>query len=135
MNNWTQGLLLADRQRMSALGENFRGESSQLSTNEWLLALAGLGLVLLALWGLARHIAQRGRARRLYSPRGLFDQLCQAHGLDRASAKMLWRLSQQEQLEHPARLFLEPERFDRLSDAISESRDAYKQLQRRIFGE
>ena len=135
MNSWTHWLLWADRERIRAMSENFRGEGARLDTDDVLIGLACLTGLALAGWALARYVAFRERARRVYSPRGLFDQLCQAHGLDRASCKALLRLAQQEQLEHPARLFLEPDRFDRPSAAIAESRDSYKQLQRRIFGE
>lgn len=76
-----------------------------------------LGLILaaavsIAAWTIWRSLARRAQARRRYSPHELFCQLCEAHGLDRTQRRALCRLAQQQQLEHPGRLFLEPERFE-----------------------
>ena len=135
MNDWTSWLLWADRDKFRALGENFRGENARLDAHDVLLGLAVLTGVVVALWLLSQYVARREHARRTYSLRGLFNELCRAHNLDRAASKALWRLAQQEQLEHPARLFLEPERFDRESPLVAENREAYRKLQRQIFGE
>lgn len=134
MNDWTSWLLWADREKFRYLGEGFRGEHAQLEAWDMLLGLICVLGGLLALWGLSKFVARRERAARVYSPDGLFRQLCKAHALDRASSRALMRLAVQEQLEHPARLFLEPERFDRSSPLVDGQRPLYQQLQRRIFG-
>ena len=128
MNDWNSWLLLADRDKFRHMGEGFRGEHAQVGTGEILIALACLCGLIAGLWALSRYVARREHSRRTNSPRGLFHELCQAHGLDRSGRSALWRLSRKQELEHPARLFLEPERFDRTGDP-------YRQLRSKLFGE
>ena len=134
MSNWTRWHLLADREKFRYMGENFRGEQARVDTHDVLLALLCLAALVFALWLLSAYVARREKARRTYSPRGLFQRLCQAHGLDRASRKKLWQLAQQERLEHPAQLFLEPERFTKPSPLISRDAETYRALMRQLFG-
>lgn len=136
MNDPLRWLLWADRGKLArSMGENFRGENAQLDIADVWIGLAIVAVLAVALLLLSKYVARRERARRFYSPQGLFNQLCQAHGLDRSGCKALWRLARQEELEHPARLFLEPERFDRPSSVVDADREAYRQLRSRLFGE
>jgi hypothetical protein len=133
MSDWTSWLLWADREKFRQMGEGFRGEHAKIEMSEVLIALACLTAVIIALWLLSVYLARRERFRRTYSPRGLFNDLCQAHGLDRTGRTALWRLAREQQLEHPARLFLEPERFDEPSAAADEQGQTYRQLKLKLF--
>jgi hypothetical protein len=135
MNDWTSWLLWADRDKFRHMGEGFRGENAQVETSEILIALVCLAGLIIALWVLSSYVARRERSKRTYSPRGLFHQLCQAHGLDRAGRTALWRLSKKQQLEHPARLFLEPERFEEPSVGTGHEGETYRQLKLKLFAE
>ena len=131
MNKLTSWLLWADRDKFHQMGDNFRGEHAQVDTNEILIALLCLSCVVIALWLLSQYVARRERSKRLYSPWRLFKELCQAHGLDRSHRQALKRLARQQQLEHPARLFLEPERFEQA--ASTQERELYLQLKSKLF--
>ncbi len=136
MNDWTSWLLWADRDlKFRHMGEGFRGEHAQVETGEILIALVCLAGLIVALCLLSRYVARRERSKRTYSPRGLFNELCQAHGVDRAGRTALWRLSKEQQLEHPARLFLEPERFEEASSTTGTDGETYRHLKLRLFGE
>lgn len=135
MSEWMPLVLLAQHDRIRALGENFRGEHARVSTHEVLLGLALLACGVVGLWMLSQHLARREKALRLYSPRRLFKQLCDAHGLPRAARKTLKRLAHVHELENPARLFLEPERFDISEGQSVQQQEAYRALKRKLFGD
>jgi hypothetical protein len=136
MNDPLRWLLWADRGKLArSMGENFRGENAQLDIVDVWIGLAVVTAVAVVLLLVSKFVARRQSTKRSFSPPGLFNQLCQAHALDRAATKALWRLARQDELEHPARLFLEPERFDRPSPVIEADRETYRQLKSRLFGE
>lgn len=111
MTNWMV-FLWAQQGRFRPLGEGNPGESSPLELDGAVVGVIVLAVASVALWTIWQYVARKERARRAYSPQHLFRQLCQAHGLDRAERKVLGRLVEQQGLEHPGRVFLEPERFD-----------------------
>jgi hypothetical protein len=134
MNDLSGWLLWGDRGKLArSMGENFRGENAQLDIVDVTIGLAIVTGLAMALLVLSKYVARRERARRTFSPRDLFKQLCQAHQLERSECKALWRLAQQDQLEHPARLFLEPERFDRPGTAVDADRETYRRLRSKLF--
>ncbi len=71
------------------------------------------------------------------NPWALFRSLCKAHGLRRSSRRMLKQLAHWQRLEHPSRLFVEPERFEtvNLSPTLQSQTSAIHALRDRIFGD
>ena len=109
----SQMLLLADRSQIFRdMGSGFREKRESFEPTDllwWLLAVA----VLMAAFGcLASFLAKRDKRRLFNNPRSLFKALCAAHDLDRTSRNLLKQLAWAQHLETPARLFLEPDRFD-----------------------
>ena len=104
-------LLLADFEVVRNMGHRFHGKNAQLHWNDLFMLLAIVLALAAAAWFLTR-VARRERRRRTNSPRGLFQELCQAHQLDRQSRNLLWQLAKHQELSHPARVFLDPERFE-----------------------
>jgi hypothetical protein len=135
MSNCTTWLLWAQQDKFRSLGANFRGEHARIDMSEIVIGLTCLTAAIIAFWLLGAYLARRERFRRTYNPRGLFHELCHAHGLDRAGRTALWQLARQQELEHPARLFLEPERFDEPSRAPDEQGETYRRLRLKIFDE
>ncbi|HEX4149514.1 MAG TPA: hypothetical protein VHY20_11020 [Pirellulales bacterium] len=103
-------VLLADFEVVRNMGHRFQGKNAQLHLDDLFMLLAIVLAVVVAGWFLSR-VAQRERRRRTNSPRALFQELCQAHQLDRRSRKLLWRLAKHQELGHPASLFIDPRRF------------------------
>lgn len=82
-----------------------------LSDAGWIVALFALAVVAaVAIYAARRY--QGWRLAFLDSPAGLFRQLCRAHHVSRSERRLLWRLSEALQLDHPARLFVEPDCYD-----------------------
>ncbi|REK23360.1 MAG: hypothetical protein DWQ42_15470 [Planctomycetota bacterium] len=136
MSGWFSGTsLLAQSSRLESLSSGLRGKAVDSNGTEVLIGFAIVaGLVLLgcgayALWS-------RGeRSGHFNNPKELFRSLCRAHELDRASRRFLKQLAVHQRLAQPARLFLEPERFeaDNLGPGLQSQRDLASELQRRLF--
>lgn len=74
-----------------------------------MLLVAAIGLT----WYLVRRYLERSQPG-FADPQELFSELCQAHHLSWQETSLLTRLADQHRLADPARLFLEPERFEPL---------------------
>ncbi len=128
------GLAAADGDRWSTFAGQFRDGGSQVS----ITSLVVLGVVVLVavivLWKVARVMALRD-GQSYHNPTRLFHDLCRLHGLDFPSRKLLWRLAKIRQLEHPARLFLEPTWFDaaQVPATLQPFRSQLAELKQRLF--
>lgn len=113
MNRFAVLLAADDRSEMFRnLGSGFRDKKEHfepLLLAGWIALLVAVAIVL----GLViRALARRYETEAFNSPRALFRVLCRAHRLTRSERKLLGKLADEQQLEQPARLFLEPERFE-----------------------
>jgi hypothetical protein len=128
-------ILFAQKTRLNNLGDTFRGRSNPLQKEDLVIALCVLGGILFAVWLLSKLPAFGQRSGSYNSPRRLFRGLCRAHGLGWSERRLLWQLAQAEQLADPARLFLEPERFDEvhLNDALCARAAELKEIRQRLF--
>ncbi len=130
-------LLLAERSSsiFRDMGSGFREKRESFDPTD-LLWWAFVAVLVLAAFGvLARILANQDKRRLFNSPRALFNALCKAHGLDRASKTLLKQLARSQQLTVPARLFLEPDRFQpgMLSAELRPQRAAVAALRQRLF--
>ena len=106
-------LLLADRSQIFRdMGSGFREKRESFEPTDLLWWLFVAALLMAAFGFLASFLAKRDKQRLFNSPRSLFNALCAAHNLDRPSRGLLKQLAWAQHLETPARLFLEPDRFD-----------------------
>ncbi len=130
------GMLLADFDVVRNMGHRFHGKNAELHWNDLFMLLAIVVAVAAAGCFLTR-IARRERHRRTNSPRGLFQELCRAHQLDRQSRNLLLRLAKHQELSHPARLFVDPERFapDRLPTLLPAQAQRLARLREQLFSE
>lgn len=129
-------LLLADRSSIFRdMGSGFREKRETFDPTD-LLWWIFVAVLVIAVFGILATILARRDKRRLFnSPRALFNALCHAHGLDRASRALLKQLAVSQRLTPPARLFLEPDRFDpvTLPAELQPQREAYIALRKRLF--
>ena len=106
------GQILAQEGGFSDLGSKLHGRRARWEISDILIWTAVLIAIVLGIWMLARIAARQDKAKRINNPWALFCSLARAHGLDRASRRMLKQLAQWQRLDHPGRLFVEPERFE-----------------------
>lgn len=128
-------ILLARRNPMEDLSDYFRGPRVQLSTNDAVLMLVVLGGLILFMWLLSVLMNWQEQGQRRPSSLRLFLVLSRAHQLAWTDVWLLWRLARSQRLSDPARVFLEPERFERvhLSGTLRRSADRLAELRQKLF--
>jgi hypothetical protein len=140
MTRWCElALLAAERTGMDELADRaadgIRGSRVPMDSTRLITILAGLAGVVFVVWLLTKFSEQRRRPATYHSPRRLFLALAKAHRLSWMDVWLLWRLARFHQLEDPARLFLDPERFDRegLSRPLARHAARLQSLRSRLF--
>ena len=128
--------LFADS-RLLKFQDSFKARETTVDSGQIMIGLTALTVVVIALWFVSRAMERRARRGRFDSSIGLFLSLAKAHNLGWYERWLLWRLARCHQLKEPARLFLEPERFDssNLTDSLLVKHDRLKLIYRRIFAE
>jgi hypothetical protein len=129
--------LLADRSALRDLGSGFREKREHFDATDllfWFLIVVGIFVVLAVV---ARVLGRHDKHRLFNSPQALFKALCRAHELDRSARRLLLRIAHAQQLNPPARLFLEPALFDlqRLGPAFQSRQTEIEALAGKIFGQ
>ena len=83
------------------------------------------------------HAWSRNARNSRSKARALFHELTAAHGLDFASRQLLKRLARATGVKQPARLFLEPQRFEprNLPKDLQEKWPVIESLHSRLFGQ
>ncbi len=130
-------LPVADIEVFRSMGNRFNPRRVRLDSHDLLIWLAIAAGVALAIFVLSTLLSRQERIRRYSSPRGLFRALCRAHELARGERRLLKRLARHHQLSHPARLFLEIERFDPgvLGPELQAHAEQFAALRDRLFAE
>ncbi len=101
-------IILFGQNPFSHLGRNFRHGTSYNANEIAIFGVTALAIgVLIAI--VSRYL--NARDRRYCNPKGLFVELCKAHGLSRGDAMLLRRIAKSQQVGQPAMLFLDPDRF------------------------
>jgi hypothetical protein len=129
-------LLLADRANVFRdMGSGFREKRESFNPSDLLWWLFVAAAVIAVFVVVASILAKQDKHRLFNSPRALFNALCKAHNLDRGSRMLLKQLAQAQQLTVPARMFLEPDRFDPalLGPELRHYRDTVIQLRNKLF--
>ncbi len=103
------GILLAQQSPLENLAREFQGRETRLESGYLLTGLAILLAILMAVWLLSRILDRFDGRRPVDSSRMLFLSLCKAHGLRWSEWWLLFRLTKEQKLDEPARVFLEPE--------------------------
>jgi hypothetical protein len=128
------GLIFAQRSGIDEMSEGFRGRARMDSTH-LVAILLGLAAVVLVVWLLSYFSGSRRRPAAYHSPGRLFLAIAKGHRLSWRETWLLWRVARWHRLEDPARLFLEPDRFDRENLGASLMRHAARlqSLRGRLF--
>ncbi len=127
--------LLAWQGTIESMSSHFRSGSERpgllpIAILVLVLATAGVGI-----WLLSRYFNRKYQGG-YNSPRALFTELCTAHDLDYQDRRILKRLAKFHGFKHPARIFLEPGRFEsnNVADALNEDPEIIEKLRDQIFG-
>ena len=128
-------IVLAQQSRWRSLGRGVRGKSSDFDTGDIVFALSVLAGIAVAIWLMAHLLNHSDRRRRYNRPQALFRDLCRVHDLDRGRRRMLRQIARWQRLGQPARLFLEPERFepDNVSPKLRASSRRLTALRDKLF--
>lgn len=97
---------------MAEIGDNFPRSGPRLNWSD--LGAYGVAAVVGAIvTAVVLYVRRRNDMTvRCDSPRKLFRELCQIHGLDRPSQRLLASLARVRGHEQPSQVFLSPESFD-----------------------
>jgi hypothetical protein len=126
-------MLLADS-RLRAFSGGFKPGENQQGPGSVLTVLCVILVFIVLLWFLARLADRRRERGPTNSPLILLVTLCRAHGLSWRDCFLVWRLARRHRLKDPARLFLEPERFDTGTGRASRGRSGRLQaIKARVF--
>jgi len=93
---------------LAVIGDNFPDSGERLNWSDlWAYGLAAIAA------GIVTAVYMRVRNRndmtqRCDNPWKLFRELCQVHGLDRASQRLLAQVAKARQFSQPAQVFLSP---------------------------
>jgi hypothetical protein len=116
------------------LGGGFRGNRA---TPDWITFVLVVAVVVAAIgvvWLVSRHLSLK-EAGKYHNHRGLFRELCRAHRLCWSDQRLLLVVARQQGVAVPARLFLEPDRFDpeRLENLKVVQRNRVAELHETLF--
>ena len=116
------------------VGSEFSGKRAKLGWNDAGIMLSVVTVVVGLVFLLSRHLAKTEH-QSLNNPKALFRELCKLHGLRLAERRALAKLAKLHQLEHPARLFVEPERFDAMVEhpLLASHAGMIRNLRERLF--
>lgn len=128
-------LLLARVSWFESMTRQFSGGNFRFGATH-LVVVTLIAASLAALYWYLRY-GRIGADARYNNPRALFHALCRAHALDRGSRRLLDQLARQQRLVDPARLFLEPERFEaaNLGPTLKSQQARFAALRERLFAE
>jgi hypothetical protein len=123
--------------RLLKFQDSFRAREPTVDPGQVLIGIAVLTIAIIVLYFASRAMERRARRGHFDSSLGLFLSLAKAHNLGWSDRWLLWRLARCRQLKEPARLFLEPERFDssNLTDSLLAKHNRLKLISGRIFAE
>lgn len=127
-------LLAAEGESMLQHGDRFQSENAMLGPlSVGAAALAAVTLVTL-IW-LISKARDNGQQQEINHPWKLLRELSQAHRLSAAQERLLHRMIRHYQIEPPARLFLEPERFQAAAAdaAFAREQRVIQGLKNRLF--
>ena len=128
--------LLAGQGRYMHMGRRFRRGSSNFDTADLVTLLGVLAIVAALGWLITRYLKLREK-RHASSAQHLFVELCRAHQLDWPSRQLIQSLAKAHGLTNPARIFVEPHRFnaDKLGPAFANCETRLTELRRQLFAE
>jgi hypothetical protein len=129
-------LLLADRTaRLDDLTRLFRERRVSTDSNTLVTLLIVAGVVIFVFWVFALFTQRHDRRPSYHRPWQLLLTLSRAHHLRWAEILFLWQLARYQNLDDPARLFLEPDRLtpEQAGPVLGERAELMELLRNRLF--
>lgn len=114
--------------------QRYSRNSKSLFANKYLILIV-LGIA--AIWA-GLYYWDKWRKKNSAGNRStdeLFDELCQAHQLEKAEKQLLLMASNHHKLEYPSLLFVSPEKFSKWPDSLASEERRFTSLAKKLFGE
>lgn len=130
---WQAAILLANSKFFEGVKHQFSPSRRRFDSDQFVMILSILGLAIFGFWLLSKLLAIQESRRSYTSPRRLFLELCRGHGLAWGQIWSLWRAARCQRLDDPARIFVDPDCFNRelLGPVLF---NAVEPIRRKIFG-
>jgi hypothetical protein len=128
-------LLAAKSESFMYLGDRFRSDEANFGPLTVGAVAVGLFAIVCLLWFLSRT-RDSDREKTIDNPRKLMRELAHAQQLSGAQERLIRRVVRHYRIEPPARVMLEPERFDTaaLDSHFAAEKQGILQLKERLFG-
>ncbi len=107
----TELLILANRARWERLGDRFRTDRPAIEATDMIWLGVTALIAVLVVYVLSRATSTANQKRVIHSPRKLFRELSNAHGLDRSQRRLLETIARTQSLPMPAMIFIDPARL------------------------
>ena len=132
----TTGLeLLAQLSRWQRLGDGLRHSRSTVELADLVPYLIAAIVIGMGAWAVRYWIRRNDTSLVCNDPCKLFRELCLAHNLSSTDQRLLRKLGDASNLQHPADVFLTPSVFEQsnLPPALQPQQRAVQSLQKRLF--
>lgn len=124
--------LLANMDAWKNMGDRFSGDHLTLQTED----VVGFGVIIFlfaAGYFVLQWFAMRQKNGQKHSPKELFRELCEAHGLERQERKLLIRIADELELSDRTGLFIRPDLYERAPVLEAIGKEPCQQMKSRLF--
>lgn len=118
---------------VKAMSRNFQPSNGLI--DDWFLPAAAVAILLM--WmalSFGDQCRQRFESRRQKLPKSLLQELCQAHCLTRAERALLSRVAQDQGLDQPAVVFVDPSVLGGVVVSAGPDAETFETLFNKLFG-
>ena len=129
-------IVLLSQGRLANLGDRFRNGGGNFDWLTMLIVVVVMAIAIAVVWLVSQHLNKR-ETGGYHNHRSLYRELCRAHQLGWRDRRLLALLAHKQGVVVPARLFVEPERFEppRLEGLKESQQTRLAGLREYLFGE
>lgn len=127
--------LLAQFSRWERLGDGLHRSRGRIDYSDLLPGFIAMAVIAAIIFAIVKYIQHNDLSKPCDNPNKLFREVCQIHGLDRSSQRLLWQLAHGLGYAQPAEVFIRPSAFEvnRLPEALRSEEARILELRERLF--